>query len=339
MSLSDIWFVLFIVIVAGYLILDGFDMGVGILHLVVARSDEERRIVLNSIGPVWDGNEVWLVLAAGVLFAGFPLVYASLFSGFYLALTLVLLTLIVRAVSIEFRSKESGTRWRSAWDTVFGLSSLGLALLLGVAFGDIISGVPLDADGNIQVSLIALLSPFALLFGVTTVVMFAMHGGIYLSIKSEGELQARVRAWVPRIMAAFVVLLVALVVTLLVSDQQIATRYKRDIWLVVVPIAAIAALTWVWYMLRHGREFAAFVASSAVIGLLIISAGIGIYPNLLISTTNAAYNLTTTNASAADNTLGVMLIVAVIGMPFVILYTAGVYYFFRGKTRLDPHSY
>ena len=180
MSLNEIWFVLFVVIIAGYLILDGFDMGVGILHLPLARTDVERRTFLNSIGPVWDGNEVWLVLGGGVLFAVFPLVYASLFSGFYLAFMLVLLVMILRTVAIEFRSKEDSPRWRSAWDTVFGSASIGLALLLGVAFGNILSGVPLDAEGNITISLIDLLNPFALLVGVTTVAMFALHGAIFL---------------------------------------------------------------------------------------------------------------------------------------------------------------
>src|SRR6187455_2907954 len=154
MSLADLWFGLFVLIIAGYLILDGFDMGVGILHLPLARSDHERRTLLNSIGPVWDGNEVWLVLAGGVLFAVFPFVYASLFSGFYLAFMLVLLVMILRTVAIEFRSKEASPRWRSAWDTVFWLASVGLALLLGVAFGNVLSGVPLDGEGNITIGLV-----------------------------------------------------------------------------------------------------------------------------------------------------------------------------------------
>ena len=200
MTLADLWFLLFILIVAGYLILDGFDMGVGILHLPFARTDMERRTFLNSIGPVWDGNEVWLVLAGGVLFAVFPLVYASLFSGFYLAFMLVLLVMILRTVALEFRSKEASPRWRSTWDTVFGLASAGLALLLGLAFGNVLSGVPIDADGNMQVSLIDLLTPFALLVGVTTVAMFAAHGAIYLVMKTEGELQARLERALPRLL-------------------------------------------------------------------------------------------------------------------------------------------
>ena len=185
MNLSDVWFALFVLIVAGYLILDGFDMGVGILHLPLARTDMERRTLLNSIGPVWDGNEVWLVLAGGVLFAVFPLVYASLFSGFYLAFMLVLLVMILRTVASSSGARSRSPRWRSAWDTVFGLASVGLALLLGVAFGNVLSGVPLNAEGNITIGLVEMLSPFALLVGVTTVAMFAGHGAIYLVMKTR----------------------------------------------------------------------------------------------------------------------------------------------------------
>src|SRR5436190_13027061 len=183
MTLNDIWFLLFILIIAGYLILDGFDMGVGILLLPLARDDVERRTFLNSIGPVWDGNEVWLVLGGGVLFAVFPLVYASMFSGLYLAFVLVLLVMILRTVALEFRSKGTGRRWRSMWDAVFAIASVGLAFLLGLAFGNIVDGLPIDADGNIETTLIALLTPFALLVGVTTVAMFAVQGAIYLLIK------------------------------------------------------------------------------------------------------------------------------------------------------------
>jgi cytochrome d ubiquinol oxidase subunit II len=339
MSLNDIWFALFIIIVAGYLILDGFDMGVGILHLPLARTDLDRRTFLNSIGPIWDGNEVWLILGGGVLFAVFPLAYASLFSGLYLAFMLVLLVMILRTVAIEFRSKEPGSRWRTTWDVVFGLASLGLALLLGVAFGNVLNGLPLDADGNIHVSLIELLTPFALLVGVTTVAMLAMHGSIYLTIKTTGDLQARIARATPRLMVAFFVLNTLVVVAMVAFHQQITERYTSEIWPVVFPAAALLALIAAWYLLRAGRTLAAFTASSAMIFLLLVSGAIGIYPNLIISTTDPAYNLTIVSAASAENTLQVALIIALIGMPFVLLYTAGVYYIFRGKTIVDTHSY
>jgi cytochrome d ubiquinol oxidase subunit II len=339
MTLNEIWFVLFTLIIAGYLILDGFDMGVGILHLPLARGDLERRTFLNSIGPVWDGNEVWLVLGGGVLFAVFPLVYASVFSGFYLAFMLVLLVMILRTVAIEFRSKERSPRWRSAWDTVFWAASVGLAFLLGVAFGDVLSGVPIDADGNMRVTLIDLLQPFALLVGATTVAMFAMHGAIYLTMKTDGELQARIERALPRLIVAFFILNTLVVIAMVLFRQDITDRYTTDIWPVIFPAAALLALVAVWLFLRRGEPFRAFIASSATIGLLLVSGAIGLFPNLLISTTDPAYNLTITNAASADNTLVVCLIVAVIGIPFVLLYTTGVYYIFRGKATIGPDSY
>jgi cytochrome d ubiquinol oxidase subunit II len=337
--LEEIWFALFVLVVAGYLILDGFDMGVGMLLIPMAKTDQERRILLNSIGPIWDGNEVWLVIAGGVLFAVFPLAYASVFSGFYLAFMLVLFVMILRTVSMEFRSKEPSPRWRSTWDVVFALTSAGLAFLLGVAFGDLLRGVPLNQDGNITTSLLDLLTPFPLLVGFTTVAMFAMHGSLYLVQKTEGELNARIARAVPRLIAAFFVLNTLVVIVMVVSQQQITSRYVNEIWPVIFPAAALVSLAVAWLSVRQGREFRAFVASSATIALLVISGAVGLFPNLVISTTDAAYNLTIYNAASQENTLIVCLVVAVIGIPFILLYTAGVYYFFRGKTRVDSHGY
>ena len=185
MSLADFWFMLFVFVIAAYIVLDGFDLGVGMLHPFAAREDRERRIVLNSIGPIWDGNEVWLVVGGGVLFAAFPVVYASMFSGFYCALMFVLIALILRTVAIEFRGKRESSRWRGLWDTVFSASSFGLALMLGVAFGNVVTGVPLDKNGEVQIdSLLDLLKPFVLFLGVTTVAMLLMHGALYLVVKT-----------------------------------------------------------------------------------------------------------------------------------------------------------
>ena len=339
MTLNDVWFALFILIIAGYLILDGFDMGVGILLLPLARDDAERRTFLNSIGPVWDGNEVWLVLGGGVLFAVFPLAYASLFSGLYLPFMLVLLVMILRTVALEFRSKEDSPRWRSSWDTVFGGASLGLAFLLGIAFGDVVSGVPLDQNGNISTGLSGLLTPFALLVGVTTAVMFSMQGGIFLLLKTEHELHDRIARVLPGIMSVFFVLNTLVVVAMLAFHQQITVRYQADLYLLVFPAAALLALVGAWLMVRRGQDLRAFVFSSATIGLLLVSGGIGLYPDLIISTIDPAYNLTITNAASAQNTLEVALVIALIGMPFVLLYTAGVYWIFRGKTVVDTHGY
>jgi cytochrome d ubiquinol oxidase subunit II len=339
MTLNDIWFALFVVIIAGYLILDGFDLGVGILHLLVAKSDTERRLTLNSIGPIWDGNEVWLVVGGGVLFAAFPLAYASLFSGFYLAMMLVLLVLILRTVSIEFRSKRRALIWRRFWDGIFFLSSLLIALLFGVAFGNIIAGVPIDADGNMHISLLELLTPFPLLVGVTAVAMMAMHGGIYLIMKTGDALQARVLRWLPRMMAIFFVLNTSVVLAVFLFQEHTMENYSGSLLLGIFPAIALVALIIAWWMVQRGRYLSGFVASSAMIALLLFSGAIGMYPNLLISTMDAASNLTIDNSASAPNTLRVMLVIALIGMPFVLAYTAGVYYFFRGKTELTAESY
>ena len=270
--LEEIWFALFVLIVAGYLILDGFDMGVGMLMIPMGKDDVERRTMLDGIGPIWDGNEVWLVIAGGVLFAVFPLAYASLFSGFYLAFMLVLFVMILRTVAMEFRSKEESPRWRWTWTSYQRFASTGLAFLLGVAFGDVLSGVPMDADGNMSVSLIGLLTPVPLLVGATTVAMFAMHGSLYLVQKTEGDLQARIRRAVPRLIAAFFILNTIVVVAMVLFRQQITERYVDDIWPVIFPAAALVAILMAYRFVRQGREFAAFLASGATIALLVISA-------------------------------------------------------------------
>jgi cytochrome bd ubiquinol oxidase subunit II len=339
MWLNVVWFILFGIIVAGYLILDGFDLGCGILHPFIARNDIERRSVLNSIGPVWDGNEVWLVLLGGALFAAFPFVYATLFSGLYVAFMLVLLCLILRAVAIEFRSQRASPRWRTLWDYVFFLASLLLALLLGVALGNVILGLPVNAHGDISIGILQILSPFALLVGVTTIFMFAMHGAIYLTMKTDGDLNQRVHRWLPRLMTAFFVLNTLVVLGTLLLQLQVTKRYLNQIWPIILPALALGALIASWYLVQHGRAFPGFVASAAVIALLIGSVAAGIYPNLLLSTISPSYNLTIFNAASGPNTLTVMLIFAIIGMPIVLLYTAGVYYIFQGKVRLEHDSY
>jgi cytochrome bd ubiquinol oxidase subunit II len=339
MWLNVVWYILFVVIIAGYVILDGFDMGVGILHLLVAKTDEERRISINSIGPIWDGNEVWLITGGGALFAAFPMVYASLFSGFYTALMLVLLVLILRTVAIEFRSKRPAASWRFAWDVTFCVASLLMALLFGVAFGNVLGGVALDAQGNITSGLLALLNPFALVVGVTTVFMLALQGGVYLTMKTGGELQARVRRVVPVAMLVFFILNTLVVLATVVFEPQIYHQYRTYPWLVIFPAAALAALVAAWWFLRKGDDLKSFIGTSAMIACLILSGAAGLFPNLLISTIDSAYNLTIYNAASQPNTLTVMLIIALIGIPFVLLYTAGIYYIFRGKVELGPRSY
>lgn len=339
MWLNYIWFILFVAVICGYLILDGFDIGVGILHLAVAKTDEERRISLNSIGPIWDGNEVWLVLGGGVLFAAFPIVYAALFSGFYAAMMLVLLFLILRSVAIEFRSTRENVRWRSLWDIVFCLASTALAFLLGVAFGNVITGVPLDQQGVVTFnSVLDLLHPFALMIGLTAVALLALHGALYLNLKTEGDVQARVRGYIPRLMGFLALTATVSALIMLLRNYPPVAVYAQ-LWPLIFPLGAAAAFVALWLLLRRQHGFYAFICSAAIIALLLFSVGVGLFPNLLISTTNPQYNLTVFNAASAQNTLLVMLIMALIGLPFVLLYTGGVHYIFRGKVKLSRDGY
>ncbi len=338
MALNVLWYVLFIAIIASYVVLDGFDLGVGMLHPFVARTDDERRLSLNSIGPVWDGNEVWLVVGGGVLFAAFPEVYATLFSGFYLALMLVLFFLILRAVSIEFRSKRPSRAWRSVWDWVFGVASLLLALLLGVAFGNIAQGVPIDAQHNIRFSLLDLVHPYALLVGVTAVAMLAQHGAIYLAMKTEGELKARALRAAGPLIASFIVLVVLTGAATGIFQPRLVAWY-RQVWPLVLPLLALLAAANILRAIRRGAEGLAFVSSSAAIVLLLASVGAAQYPAVLTSSLSAANDLTITNAMSSQSTLTAMLVIALIGLPLVAGYTTIVYWLFRGKVSLGERSY
>ncbi len=339
MELNTLWFVLYVGIIAGYVILDGFDLGVGILSPFISRNDRDHRMLLNAIGPVWDGNEVWLVLGGGALFAAFPLVYASLFSGFYMAMMLVLLVLILRTIAIEFRSQRHSTRWRTTWDWFFFASSLGITVLLGVALGNVIRGVAIDADANMSVNLVDLLNPYSLAVGVAAVAMLSLHGGIFLTLKVDGDLLTRVERLVPKLMVGFFVVMTGLMAWTLLLNSEVAGRYRDRVWIAAFPVLALIAAVSAWRLILRRNYLSAFVASATMIGLLLATVGAGMYPVMLPSSTDAAYDLTVDNAASAPETLTVMTVIAVIGIPFVFIYTAGVYFFFRGRVVLDEESY
>ena len=283
---------------------------------------------------------MWLVVGGGVLFAAFPVVYAALFSGFYSALMLVLIFLILRTVAIEFRSKRESSRWRGLWDSVFSVSSFALALLLGVAFGNVISGVPLDQNGDVRIgSLLDVLHPFAVFLGLTTIAMLILHGALYLVVKTEGDLQARVRRWVPWFVAVFTLAAGTSAIWIAASDYGVVDTFTDDVWTLFFPAAALVAYVLMIVMFRRGREVAAFFGSCAMIALSLATISAGLYPNMLKSSTNPELSMTVSNASAESYTLTVMLVVAIIGIPFVLLYTAGVQYLFSGKVQLTESSY
>jgi len=338
LDLNIIWFLLVGVLFTGYAILDGFDFGVGILHLFV-KKDEDRRILLNSIGPVWDGNEVWLVTGGGALFAAFPGAYATVFSGFYNAFMLLLAALIFRAVSIEFRSKEPGKSWRQAWDIAFASGSFLAAFLIGVAMGNITRGIPLDKQGDFAGTFLGLLNPYSLLLGVTVVALFAMHGAIFLIMKTEGELQTTIKGWVPRLIGLFLVLFITFnVATFFECPDLVAVMLTRPLGFVILALDIVAALS-IGVLVRRGSEFPAFLMSSLTMILLMAVLGISYFPHIVMSMPDPGNSLTIYNCASSAKTLGIMLVIAAIGVPIVLAYTVSIYWIFRGKTKIGHVGY
>lgn len=338
MSLEFIWFVLLAALLTGYAILDGFDLGVGILH-PLARDERERRLFVNAIGPLWDGNEVWLVTFGGALFAMFPEAYATIFSGFYLPFMLLLVALITRAVSLEFRGKIAGERWRRLWDWSFFGASLVATLLFGVAVGNGIQGVPLDADGIYAGRFRDLLGPYQLLVGLLAVALFALHGALFLYLKAEGPVQERLATSVWHVWGTFLVLYLLTTIFTLLAVPEAAANFRHYPWaglVLVVNVLAIAYIPRALFLRRYGR---AFLASTATIACMVFLFAMAVFPNILIARNDPAWSWTIYNAASSARTLTIGLIIAGIGMPFVLTYTGIVYWTFRGKVVIDEHSY
>jgi cytochrome bd ubiquinol oxidase subunit II len=338
LDLNAVWFGLIGVLFTGYALLDGFDLGVGALHLFT-KTDEERRVMINAIGPVWDGNEVWLVTGGGALFAAFPMVYATVFSGFYLAFVLLLVALIFRAVAIEFRSKQPMRWWRQMWDVGFALGSIGSSLLIGVAMGNIAWGVPLDERGEFTGDFGSLLHPYALLLGVTTLALFMMHGSIYALMKTEGALHDRIRGWVGNCIIFFIMGYAITTMATLLYVPHMAARVRSNPWLFSIAVLNMLAIANIPREIHHGRDGRAFVSSGVAMVALMGLFGLEMFPNLVLSNPDPAHSLTVYDAASSSKTLGIMLTIALIGVPIVLAYTVSIYWIFRGKVRLDKMSY
>ncbi len=338
-SLTFIWYLLLGLLLVGYSILDGFDLGVGILHPFIARSDLERRLVMNSIGPLWDGNEVWLVTFGGALFAAFPVAYATVFSSFYTAFFLLLTCLIGRAVSLEFRSKVHSTAWRKLWDLSFFLSSLTAAFLLGVAGGNVMAGMELGPKYHYEGSLLSQLYWYPLIVGCLTVALFALHGAIFLYLKTENELQDRLRKTIRPLFYVFasVYCIVTLATWWHVPHATANISSYPVLW--IVPVLNALAVLNIPRAMYLGKPGYAFFSSSMVILALASLFSVAIFPNFVLSTIDPAYSVTLENARSSHQTLGTMLIIAAIGIPCVLSYTVIIYWIFRGKVKLDPNSY
>lgn len=328
MTLNTLWFILIGVLFTGFFILEGFDYGVGILLRILGKKDEERRAIINTIGPVWDANEVWLLTAGGAMFAAFPNWYATLFSGFYLALFLMLAALIIRGVAFEFRSKDKNPRWRNLWDWAIAIGSFVPALLWGVAMSNIVAGVPIDAKMQYVGGFFNLLNPYALLGGVAGLAVFTLHGAIFLALRTEGELRQRAEALAKRLWPIVLVVGAATV---------IATYFATDIFqrLGVNPgisaLGAGAAFLLCGWLLRQGRFGWAFVMTTLTIALTVVTTFRGLFPRVMVSSLNPDWSLTVTNASSTPYTLQVMTIVALIFVPIVLIYQGWNYWVFRAR--------
>ncbi len=329
LNFETFWFVVIGVLWTGYFLLEGFDFGVGITLPFLGRDDTDRRVMINSIGPVWDGNEVWLITAGGAIFAAFPDWYATLFSGFYLALFLILVALIVRGVSFEYRNKSQNPRWRGAFDQMLFWGSAVPALLWGVAFANLLRGVPIDQDMEYVGTFFDLLNPYALFAGLATLGLFTLHGTVYLTLKTKGDLRERAR----RLALRLALPVAAVVIGLLVWTFVIAD--KPNTLPGLVPIAAGFAVLVVGWLVRERLEGWAFVATALAIVLVTANFFIELYPRVMVSSINPDFSLTVFNSSSANMSLKLMTVVAVVFMPIVLLYQGWTYYVFRARLSRD----
>lgn len=334
MELQSLWFILVAVLFTGFFFLEGFDFGVGILLPFMGEDDRERRTVINTIGPFWDGNEVWLVTAGGAMFAAFPHWYATLFSGFYPALLLMLAALILRGVAFEFRSKHDDPRWRSFWDWSIFWGSAVPALLWGVALANFIRGVPIDASMNYAGGFWNLLNPYALACGLASLFIFTLHGAVFLTLKTTGEMRERAMAyaktlWIPAVLLS----MVFTAYTFVETDLFLRLGVNPGI----VPVFSVLALLSVRALLQKNSSGWAFAMTGVAIAFSTVTIFMGLYPRVLVSSLDPAWSLTIRNASSSEYTLGIMSIVALLFVPLVLLYQGWSYWVFRQRVAVDAH--
>jgi cytochrome d ubiquinol oxidase subunit II len=336
--IADAWFCALAAMLTGYAVLDGFDLGAGTLHLWLARTREERASVIGAIGPVWNGNEVWLIAAGGAMVAAFPRVYATAFSGFYLPLVLVLWLLLLRGLALEFRHQLDSELWHDAWDVVFCGASALLALLFGVAVGNVLRGVPLDAEGEFRGSFALLLNPFALLAGLLAVAVLATHGASYVAHKTEGAVQARARAAARWLWWLESVLLAGFVAASFVVRPDFTSNFWHWPWLLVFPAGVLASLLSLRRLLVRARDLPAFLASCGLVVSILGSVAAGLYPMLLPARPGSAHaGFDAHNAAAPEASLRTALALFLAGMALVVAYTINAYRVWRGKVNAVGH--
>jgi cytochrome bd ubiquinol oxidase subunit II len=337
--INTLWFLVLTAMLAAYAVLDGFDLGVGVLHLGLARRPDEREAAIDAIGPVWNGNEVWLLAAGGAMVVAFPRLYAAAFSGFYLPLMIVLWLLILRGVAIELRHQVDHELWRQAWDVTFCGSSALLAVIFGVAVGNVLRGVPLDGDGSFIGSFALLLNPFALLCGVLSLSALALHGAAYLAMKTDGPLQQRARRSTLPLVASTAALLVTVAAASFGVQPTFTANFSRWPALTVMPLGALVALATISFSARRGAHRATFLSSAALIVATLGSAAAGLYPRLLPGLAGSALSaLDIDNAAASAHGLWTALAVGVFGMSLVAVYQVTMFRTWRGKATKVYHQ-
>jgi cytochrome bd ubiquinol oxidase subunit II len=323
-KLIPFWFIVITVLWTGFFILEGFDFGVGMLHGVVGKDEAGRRAAINTIGPLWDGNEVWLIVAGAAMFAAFPGWYATMFSGFYLALVLLLASLIVRGVSFEYRGKRDALRWRRSWDVLLTVGSLLAPLLIGVALGDLLHGLPINSSQEYTGSFWDLLQPYGVFTGITLVLICLLHGATFLSLKTTGDMRDRSGRLARRVAPVTGIAVIAFAIWTHVTSGK---GYLLNPIELLALLAAIAA---VWLVYEH-REGFAFAATTVTMASCILSIFVDLYPNVMVSSTSAAYNLTVHNTASGGYSLKAMTVVVIIFLPFVLAYQTWTYYVFRRR--------
>jgi len=333
MALNTLWFIFIAILYTGFFILEGFDFGVGILLPFLGKNDVQRRSIINSIGPHWDGNEVWLIVAGGATFAAFPNWYATLFGGFYLPFFLILIGLIIRGVAFEYRSKHDNPKWRNLWDWCIFSGSLIPTILFPVAFANILRGVPIDANMQYVGGFFTLLNPYALLAALAVTALFTLHGASFLSIKTTGEIEQRAKELI-----RWLWLLVALLLVILLITTAIITGLLERInfLTIIFPLITIAASLVVGFFLNKGQFGRVFLMTCLTVAFFVLTIFVLLYPNVMISSLNPAWNLTIENASSTPYTLKIMTVVALIFLPFVLLYQGWSYWIFRKRVSNEP---
>jgi len=332
------WFLVVGALFSGYAILDGFDLGAGAWHLFF-KDDKSRRIALNAVGPVWDGNEVWLVIGGGALFAGFPEAYATLFSAMYIPFILFLGFLIFRAVSIEFRGKEPMKWWRNLWDISYSVSSAALALLLGVVLGNVLIGINMDDRYIFTGHWLEFLNPYSLAVGLTTLALFMTHGAIYLTMKTEGALFKKITRLLRISILAFAGLFLVVTLISVFYFQHLIDRFLDQPILFVVPLLAFLSIANVPRLASKGLYLRSFIFSALAISFMLITVAIELFPVIILNRADPAFSMSIYDAASSDKALGIMLTITAIGFPLVIFYTVFVYRTFWGKVKLDETSY